>query len=158
MASGINPSSACIGMFASIILACTQVMAEDIGAWQYGCEADRCSLAQAASSADKRTAVKINIVRRDKGLFALIVTPLGISLPGGILMRVDQGPEERAVFATCNIGGCFSAVPLDANRLARWKRGLTLRISYVDGSGSKIENELSLDGVTAGIQRLRNTE
>ncbi|MFX3679934.1 MAG: invasion associated locus B family protein [Hyphomicrobiales bacterium] len=114
--------------------------------WVLECTPEPCILTQSATE----TPLKVSVTQRQQGLFALIASPLGISLPAGLTVMVDQLGAKRHVFATCTVGGCLSAIPLVDDDLRAWQRGRLLQVSYQDGAGSSITASISLLGFTAG--------
>lgn len=128
--------------------------AEQVGDWALSCNQDRCELTQSVRSSQNSIKLKITIVRNPKGLFALVVTPLGIGLVDGLKMQVDRGRTTKFAFATCTISGCFSAISLTGSTLSSWKRGNSLNFIYKDGAGADVKGAVSLIGVTAGLLRL----
>ena len=107
-------------------------------------------------TSDNFVRLKVNITHRADGPYALLVTPLGISLSSGLSLRVDEGNAETVPFATCTLGGCFAALPLQGTRGSSWRAGNRLQVRYRDGSNTEVPSEISLIGVTAGLDRLSN--
>lgn len=134
------------------VLLCVGVpsYAEPVGDWTYDCTNSECVLTQSA----KDGPLKITVSKREKGMFALIAVPLGVNLPFGLQTRVDGGAAARLTFATCTIGGCFSAIPLHGTTLTSWRRGLVLSVSYQDGAGQAQTSTVSLRGMIDGLARL----
>ena len=128
--------------------------AEPVGDWVLTCDPRPCELTQSARNDADGEVVKITLTRREQGLFALVAVPLGISLPAGVTLSVDQGASSTHQFATCTVGGCFSAIPLAGQHLAAWKKGKTLRIVFGDGAGQPVDIAVSLIGLTQGLEEL----
>lgn len=128
--------------------------AEPVGDWVLACDPRPCELTQSARNDAAGEVVKITLARREQGLFALVAVPLGISLPAGITLRIDQGASSTHQFATCTVGGCFSAIPLAGKQLRAWKQGKTLQVEFRDGNGQPVGIAISLMGLTRGLEMM----
>lgn len=53
----------------------------------------------------------------------VVILPLGIDLRSGIEFSVDDGDPTRHPFFLCLQDGCQSHIPLEADRLAAFKKG-----------------------------------
>lgn len=128
---------------------------EKSGAWEIACEADSCIMQQDFTSTAGQTLLRATILRKGDKIHAVIATPLGIDLSGGLEVQVDTGAKEQYGFATCTVEGCFTTVSLSGLRLAAWKAGLIANFTYRDGRGKPVAATLSLMGLSAGLARLR---
>lgn len=88
------------------------------------------------------------------GPVLVLSAPLGIYLPDGLLLQVDDGPVRRAMFARCNPRGCHAEIAADLAMLEELRRGVMLSVGFSDGAGQRFRVPVSLTGVSGGLRRL----
>ncbi len=84
-----------------------------------------------------------------------LLLPLGIWLPPGVELRVDEGKTGRIPVDTCDPAGCRAGVELDNEFLASMKKGKELNITFGGRNRQGITVPISLDGFTAGLASLK---
>jgi invasion protein IalB len=87
----------------------------------------------------------------------LIILPLGIELPPGAALKVDQGEEVPAQIRRCVRAGCEVELLLEPAILARLKGGTEANILFqiVDGQGRRtVGVPFSLLGFTAALNEV----
>jgi len=85
---------------------------------------------------------------------AILTLPLGISLPPGASIRVDEGEPVRFAIERCTTQGCAGGVEIDEQLLAALKRGKQAKVSFRDAARREIVVPVSLSGFTAAYNRL----
>jgi invasion protein IalB len=86
---------------------------------------------------------------------AMFQMPLGLLLPQGMLMQVDEADALRIPIQTCTQQGCRTVVPLDATQEALFRAGTQLKIGLVTFRGQPLTMGVSLAGFAAGVDALR---
>jgi invasion protein IalB len=85
----------------------------------------------------------------------LFILPLGISLPPGAFLRIDQGEEEPVPVERCERQGCRIELLLDDELLARLKAGTRATVAFhvYDGQGQRprVDVPVSLLGFSAAL-------
>jgi invasion protein IalB len=85
----------------------------------------------------------------------LLMLPLGISLPPGTYLKIDQGEERRVPVERCESQGCRIELLLDNDLLPRLKAGsrATLGFHIYDGQGQRprVDVPISLIGFSAAL-------
>ena len=85
----------------------------------------------------------------------LFILPLGISLPPGTFLKIDQSEEQRVPVERCEQQGCRIELVLEGELLSRLKAGTQATVSsYVhDGRGNlrRVDVPLSLLGFSAAL-------
>ena len=85
----------------------------------------------------------------------LILLPLGIALPPGTFLQIDQGEERRVQVERCESQGCRIELLLDGELLPLLKAGSQARIGFhvYDGQGERprVEVPISLIGFSAAL-------
>jgi len=89
---------------------------------------------------------------KERLLGALVFVPLGIRLPPGLLIGVDQNKPRRFPFQLCSANGCQAQIALDDAFLAELKAGAKAEAIFEDANGRKIAIEVSLRGFTAALK------
>ncbi len=105
---------------------------------------------------DKRRLVHIAVgyLSNDRQPAALLTLPLGVSLPGGVSLQVDDGPPQRLRYERCDGSGCVAPLALTDGLIRSMKVGREARVSFFDGSRRQISVPVSLLGFTAGFNAL----
>ena len=89
-------------------------------------------------------------------LRGLIITlPLGVTLPPGIRIMIDDQPVGRAPFFQCTLNGCQSRIPLEDEFLDKLKAGQKGTVTFRDAQGRDIPLAYSLRGFTAGFAAVK---
>lgn len=83
--------------------------------------------------------------------FAEIVVPLGVYLPGGLGLKVDDLPAKAAPFERCIEEGCVVRAPISPTMLANLKAGGTANIVIFGGPERPVSIPMSLTGFTAAF-------
>lgn len=86
---------------------------------------------------------------------ALISLPLGISLPPGVILKVDDGKATSVMVERCEPTGCRAGLKLDASLMRALRTGRQLNVSFRDAERKPIEVSLSLGGFSAGLDALK---
>ena len=84
-----------------------------------------------------------------------LLLPLGIWLPPGVELRVDEGNTGRIPVDTCDPAGCRAGVELDAEFLASMKKGNELNVTFGGRNRQGITVPISLKGFTAALDSLQ---
>ncbi len=86
---------------------------------------------------------------------AVVMVPLGVSLPAGLGLAVTEDAEPtRVAFQHCITIGCRAVIPLDSDQVAALKAGTEATISFSDGTGRAVNVPVSLSGFTAAFNSL----
>jgi invasion protein IalB len=122
-----------------------------------GQTAEICEMRQTVVDANKKP-VLLAIVGRlpnrpDPGL--VMILPLGISIPPGVALKIDQGQEGRAQVTRCLAQGCQVEVLLNPDVLASFKAGTKATVGFQvtdpQGKQQRIDVPLSLLGFSAAL-------
>lgn len=87
---------------------------------------------------------------------AVIVTlPLGISLPPGIRIRVDQQDARQIPLQACFANGCQAAFELDKQWHKQLTAGNTAEVVFYNLHNQPISIPVSLKGISAALKALK---
>ncbi len=135
----------------------------DGGDWQKHCGGvevfnDKCFISQGLRLRDSgRKLFEIAAGYPLEGDFPMLLLtgPLGMYLPDGIRIQVDDTEGYRAVVAFCDVDGCHAYYRMTERLYRMFRQGRWLRVALNDGTRREIRFEVSLNGFTAGIESLR---
>ncbi len=86
--------------------------------------------------------------------YAITIVPLGTHLPNGVKFSVD-GTEIAAIpLQVCIPNGCQSLSPVAVESLQSLKAGNNLKVDFIDIRNGPVSLDVSLTGITAGINWL----
>lgn len=86
---------------------------------------------------------------------AAFIMPLGVLLPPGVAVKIDEGEPLRFPVQRCQQVGCVAQLPLDKNQLANWRAGATGSFLLHRGDGQTVSIPFSLSGFTAASDALK---
>lgn len=133
------------------------------GDWQMRCDtppgaaSEQCALIQNVTAEDRENVGLSVIVLKtaDKQARILrVLAPLGVLLPSGLGLRVDEADIGRAGFVRCLPNGCIAEVILDEQLLTKLKGGAQATFIIFQTPEEGIGIPISLDGFSAGFDLL----
>jgi invasion protein IalB len=86
---------------------------------------------------------------------ALVQLPLGLNLPAGAKLQVDDGKSVDLQIQTCETRGCFANSPVAPDLLAALKSGKQLNISFQNLAREAISIPMPLADFAAAYDRIK---
>jgi invasion protein IalB len=86
---------------------------------------------------------------------ALIQLPLGLNLPGGAKMQVDDGATTDIQIQTCEARGCYAGTTIAPDLLAAMKSGKQLKISFQNLNKESLTVPLPLADFAAAYDKIK---
>jgi invasion protein IalB len=86
---------------------------------------------------------------------ALIQLPLGLNLPIGAKLQVDEGKAIDLPIQTCETRGCYISAPVSAELLAALKSGKQLKISFQNMAKETITIPMPLSDFAAAYDKIK---
>lgn len=83
---------------------------------------------------------------------AIIIAPLGVLLPEGMVVRIDDGWPAEFDYQSCGTDGCRVRAPLDAGMLDAMRSGSELRVVVAELTGRRVAIPVSLNGFTEAFE------
>jgi len=118
----------------------------------------RCRLVQAVRLKDSgQRLVQVGIVRTDGAAAPVVsvVLPLGIYLPAGLTIQVDDGEALRAPIEQCANAGCEARLQLTEGLLAQMKAGKQAKYTFQNMLRKDVTIPAPLDGFTRAFAELK---
>ena len=85
---------------------------------------------------------------------AVLTVPLGVHLPSGIRVQVDEGDPLDLIYERCDQGGCYAGITLDEKITTTLKKGTEGIVQFNNLNGDTVSAKISLSGFTAGYNSL----
>ncbi|MCY1708044.1 invasion associated locus B family protein [Pannonibacter sp. SL95] len=133
------------------------------GDWQMRCDtppgaaSEQCALIQNVTAEDRENVGLSVIVLKtaDKQAKILrVLAPLGVLLPSGLGLRVDDADIGRAGFVRCLPNGCIAEVILQDDLVGKLKGGKQATFIIFQTPEEGIGIPISLNGFSAGFDAL----
>jgi invasion protein IalB len=133
------------------------------GDWQIRCDtppgaqAEQCALIQSVVAEDRSNAGLTVILLKtadQKSRLMRVVAPLGVLLPSGLGLKLDNVDVGRAGFVRCLPNGCVAEVVMDDKLLNQLKTAKTATFIIFETPEEGIGFPLSLNGLAEGYDQL----
>ena len=86
---------------------------------------------------------------------AVIQLPLGLNLPAGAKLQVDDGKTMDLQIQTCEQRGCYVNAPIATDMLAAMKTGKLLKISFQNLAKEAIAIPMPLTDFAAAYEKIK---
>jgi len=86
---------------------------------------------------------------------ALVQLPLGLNLPIGVKMQVDEGKTADLQIQTCDNRGCYASTPVAADLLAALRSGKQLKLSFQNLNKETITIPMPLADFAAAYDKIK---
>jgi len=132
--------------------------------WKIGCEKKPdseekiCHLQQLITEGEKKNPILMVAVGYLPGRDAptiIITLPLGVLLPPGLTLQVDENEAIAFPFEVCDPVGCRAGIELKDDLLKQFKTGNKAKLTFASMQRKPIGVPISLSGFTAGIKSLK---
>lgn len=131
--------------------------------WQMRCEtppgakAEQCALVQNVAAEDRPNLTLLVIVLKtadQKSRLLRVVAPLGVLLPSGLGLKIDDKDIGRAGFVRCLTTGCVAEVVMDDTLLGQLKGGKSATFIVFQTPEEGVGIPVSLNGFGPGVESL----
>jgi invasion protein IalB len=85
----------------------------------------------------------------------LLQLPLGINLPVGAKLQVDDGKSADLQIQTCDNRGCYASTPIAADLVAAMKAGKQLKLSFQNLNKETITIPMPLTDFPAAYDKIK---
>src|SRR6202008_3248197 len=99
--------------------------------------------------------VNIRVASDTRQPVALVQLPLGLNLPAGAKLQVDEGKTVDLQIQTCENRGCYANLPVAADLLAAMRSGKQLKVSFQNLAKEAISIPLPLADFAAAYDKIK---
>jgi invasion protein IalB len=133
------------------------------GDWQIRCDtppgaqSEQCALMQSVTAEDRPNVGLTVIVLKtadQKSRLLRVLAPLGVLLPSGLGLKIDQADIGRAGFVRCLPNGCVAEVVMDDTLVGKLRSGQSATFIIFQTPEEGIGIPMSLKGFNEGFERL----
>ncbi|HML07491.1 MAG TPA: invasion associated locus B family protein [Xanthobacteraceae bacterium] len=133
------------------------------GDWQIRCDTppgaqgEQCALMQSVTAEDRPNVGLTVIVLKttdQKSRLMRVVAPLGVLLPSGLGLKIDNNDVGRAGFVRCLPNGCVAEVVMDDGLISKLRSGQTSTFIIFQTPEEGIGFPMSLKGFGEGFDKL----
>jgi invasion protein IalB len=168
----LRPAASVLVSLALVIMAaalgCSEAVAQGAvrgvyGDWQIRCDTppgahgQQCALMQSVTAEDRPNVGLTVIVLKTadhKAVLMRVVAPLGVLLPSGLGLKIDNRDVGRAGFVRCLPNGCIAEVTMDGHLLNEMRNGHTSTFIIFQSPEEGIGFPVSLKGFGEGYDHL----
>ncbi|MFL6820195.1 MAG: invasion associated locus B family protein [Bradyrhizobium sp.] len=86
---------------------------------------------------------------------ALVQLPLGLNLPAGAKLQVDEGKVTDVQIQTCEARGCYASLPIAPDLLATLRSGKQLKVSFQNIGKETITIPMPLADYAAAYDKIK---
>ena len=131
--------------------------------WQIRCDtppgakSEQCALIQSVVAEDRANVGLTVIVLKTadaKSRLMRVVAPLGVLLPSGLGLKIDNDDIGRAGFVRCLPNGCIAEVVMDDNLIGKLRNGKSATFIIFQTPEEGIGFPMSLAGFGEGYDKL----
>jgi len=131
--------------------------------WQIRCDtppgakSEQCALIQSVTAEDRANVGLTVIILKTadaKSRLMRVVAPLGVLLPSGLGLKIDNADIGRAGFVRCLPNGCIAEVVMDDNLIKQLRNGQTSTFIIFQTPEEGIGFPISLKGFGEGYDQL----
>ena len=99
--------------------------------------------------------VNIRVPADTRAPVALVQLPLGLNLPIGARLQVDEGKSVDLPIQTCENRGCYASTPVSAELLAALKSGKQLKVSFQNMNKETITIPMPLNDFATAYDKIK---
>ena len=81
--------------------------------------------------------------------------PLGLNLPAGAKLQIDEGKASDMQIQTCEARGCYANLPISPEMLATLKSGKQLKVSFQNLAKETITIPMPLADFAAAYEKIK---
>jgi invasion protein IalB len=99
--------------------------------------------------------LNIRVAADTRQPIAIVQLPLGLNLPAGAKLQVDDGKVSDLQIQTCEQRGCYANSPIPAEMLAAMKSGKQLKVSFQNLAKESITIPMPLTDFAAAYDKIK---
>jgi invasion protein IalB len=99
--------------------------------------------------------INVRIAPDTRTPIALLQLPLGLNLPVGAKLQVDEGKTVDLQIQTCENRGCYASTPIAPDLLATLRSGKQLKVSFQNMAKETIAIPMPLGDFAAAYDKIK---
>ena len=99
--------------------------------------------------------INIRVSAETRAPIALVQLPLGLNLPAGAKIQVDDGKTSELQIQTCEARGCYANLQISPDVLAALKSGKQLKVSFQNMAKETISIPMPLADFAAAYEKIK---
>jgi invasion protein IalB len=99
--------------------------------------------------------INIRVSAETRAPIALVQLPLGLNLPAGAKIQVDDGKTSELQLQTCEARGCYANLQISPDLLAALKSGKQLKVSFQNMAKETITIPMPLADFAASYEKIK---
>jgi invasion protein IalB len=123
-----------------------------------GAQSEQCVITQSVTAADRANVnLTITVFKTadHKSSILRVVAPVGVLLPSGLGLKIDNAEVGRAGYVRCLRNGCVAEVVMDDNLVKQLRAGQTVTFVIFQIPEEGIGFPMNLEGFADGFDQLR---
>lgn len=85
----------------------------------------------------------------------MIQVPIGLYLPAGLSLQIDENKAQPLALQTCDLKGCYAGTPIPPEMIASMKGGKLLTVTFQNLAKDNIRVPLTLDNFAGAYQKIQ---
>lgn len=103
----------------------------------------------------KQKVISSSISKEEQNWQMTLTLPMGVYLPFGAVLKVDQGEEFKTAFHSCDTAGCKVFIEMGSDFLSALRKGNNLTVGFKASTSNKLMAlNLSLKGFTRASNKV----
>jgi invasion protein IalB len=101
--------------------------------------------------------LRMSVVKVDQQqTLMLALLPLGIFLPSGVVIQIDDTPQQAMTVRRCTAEGCDAAVLMTPETLIALRKGSSLKVAFkADPTGPNVVVTMSLKTIGPALDKMK---
>ena len=99
--------------------------------------------------------VNLRVTSDTRTAIILVQLPLGLNLPAGIRLQVDDGKTTDMQIQTCEQRGCYASMPVPSELLTALKSGKQLKVSFQNLAKETVTIPMPLADFPAAFEKIK---
>jgi invasion protein IalB len=85
----------------------------------------------------------------------LVQTPLGLYLPAGVSLKIDDNADISLALQTCDAGGCYAGTTVSSAMLSLMRKGHSMTVTFQNISKQPVAVPVALAGFAGAYEKVK---
>lgn len=85
----------------------------------------------------------------------LVQTPLGLYLPAGVSLKIDDNTNMSLALQTCDNGGCYAGTAISSAMLSQMRKGHSMTVTFQNISKQNVDIPVALAGFAGAYDKVK---